>query len=48
MKSTGFNYVNILKDYGIAISISDKTNPYGNPKTESFFRTLKVEEVYIF
>ena len=40
-------YVKILKDSGIKISMSGKTNPYDNAKMESFFRTLKVEEVYM-
>jgi putative transposase len=40
-------YVKILKDNGIEISMSEKANPYDNAKMESFFRTLKVEEVYI-
>jgi putative transposase len=39
--------VKILKDNGIAISMSGKANPYDNAKMESFFRTLKVEEVYM-
>jgi len=42
------DYVDILKDNGIAISMSAKANPYDNAKIESFFRTLKVEEVYMF
>ena len=41
-------YVNILKDHKIAISMSSRANPYDNAKIESFFRTLKVEEVYMF
>ena len=28
--------------------MSGKANPYDNAKMESFFRTLKVEEVYMF
>ncbi len=40
-------YVKILKSSGIAISMSGKANPYDNAKMESFFRTLKVEEVYM-
>jgi len=40
------DYVKVLKDNGIAISMSGKANPYDNAKIESFFRTLKVEEVY--
>jgi len=42
------DYVKILKDNGIEISMSDKANPYDNAKIESFFKTLKVEEVYMF
>ncbi len=41
-------YIEILNDYNIAISMSGKANPYDNAKIESFFRTLKVEEVYMF
>jgi transposase InsO family protein len=41
-------YVKILKSRKIAISMSGKANPYDNAKIESFFRTLKVEEVYMF
>ena len=37
----------ILKDHEIAIYMSGKANPYDNAKMESFFRTLKVEEVYM-
>lgn len=40
-------YIEILKENGIVISMSDKANPYDNAKMESFFRTLKVEEVYM-
>jgi len=40
-------YIEILKENDIAISMSDKANPYDNAKMESFFRTLKVEEVYM-
>lgn len=40
-------YVKILDYYSISISMSDKANPYDNAKMESFFRTLKVEEVYM-
>ncbi|MQY74246.1 MAG: IS3 family transposase [Clostridia bacterium] len=41
-------YIKILKENSISISMSDKANPYDNAKMESFFRTLKVEEVYIY
>ncbi|HEY4695989.1 MAG TPA: IS3 family transposase [Candidatus Hydromicrobium sp.] len=40
-------YVKILKEADIKISMSGKANPYDNAKMESFFRTLKVEEVYM-
>jgi putative transposase len=43
-----YDYVKILKDNGITISMSGKANPYDNAKIESFFRTLKVEEIYMF
>ena len=41
-------YIEILIEHNIAISMSGKANPYDNAKIESFFRTLKVEEVYMF
>jgi putative transposase len=41
-------YIEILVKHNIAISMSGKANPYDNAKIESFFRTLKVEEVYMF
>ena len=41
-------YIEILIDHNIAISMSGKANPYDNAKIESFFRTLKVEEIYMF
>ena len=40
-------YVEILKAKAIPISMSDKANPYDNVKMESFFGTLKVEEVHM-
>lgn len=43
-----YEYVKILKDREITISMSRKANPYDNAKIESFFKTLKVEEVYMF
>jgi len=41
-------YIEILIKNNIAISMSGKANPYDNAKIESFFRTLKVEEIYMF
>lgn len=38
-------YVELLKQYGIQISMSRVGNPYDNAKAESFIRTLKKEEV---
>lgn len=40
-------YVEILKEANISISMSDKGNPYQNNITESFFKTLKYNEVYL-
>ena len=40
-------YIKILKESGIEISMSEKANPYDKAKMESFFKTLKVEEVYM-
>jgi transposase InsO family protein len=41
-------YTNRLKQHGIRISMSRKGNPYDNAKAESFFKTLKYEEVYLW
>ena len=41
-------YVDELKRYGFAISMSRKGNPYDNARMESFFKTLKCEEVYLY
>jgi len=40
-------YTNLLKEKGIAISMSRKGNPYDNAQAESFMKTLKYEEVYL-
>lgn len=40
-------YVEQLKQIGAVISMSDVDNPYDNAKAESFFKTLKQEEVYL-
>ena len=42
------DYTNLLKDHGIKISMSAKGNPYDNAYVESFFKTLKQEEVYLW
>jgi putative transposase len=40
------HYTQLLKDNGVAISMSRKGNPYDNAKAESFMKTLKHEEVH--
>lgn len=40
-------YTSLLKQSGIAISMSRKGNPYDNAKAESFMKTLKCEQVYL-
>lgn len=40
--------IKIPKDNGIRISMSVKGNPYDNIFVESFFKTLKREEVYLW
>jgi len=40
-------YVDELKSHGFEISMSRKGNPYDNATMESFFKTLKYEEVYL-
>jgi len=42
------DYIKILKDNGIQISMAAKGNPYDNAFAESFFKTLKQEEVYLW
>jgi len=44
---TSHEYTDRLKDLDIKISMSRKGNPYDNAYVESFFKTLKVEEVYL-
>ena len=41
-------YVDELQRYGFQISMSGKGNPYENAIMESFFKTLKYEEVYLW
>ncbi len=40
-------YVERLEQAGARISMASVGNPYENAKAESFFRTLKMEEVYL-
>ena len=41
-------YTGLLKENKIRISMSRQGNPYDNAKAESFIKTLKVEEVYMY
>jgi putative transposase len=41
------DYVQLLEQRGLAISMSRKANPYDNAFIESFFKTLKAEEVHL-
>ena len=40
-------YVTRLEEAGARIIMAAVGNPYENAKAESFFRTLKIEEVYL-
>ena len=40
------DYVEILRKHGIVPSMSRPANPYDNASCESFFKTLKREEIY--
>ncbi len=40
------DYVAVLREQGIAISMSRSGNPYDNAQAESFIKTLKYEEIY--
>ena len=41
-------YVGELKSHGFEISMARTGNPYENARMESFFKTLKYEEVYLY
>ena len=41
-------YTEELKAHGFLISMSRRGNPYDNARMESFFKTLKQEEVYLY
>jgi branched-subunit amino acid aminotransferase/4-amino-4-deoxychorismate lyase len=41
------DYVAVLQEHKIQISMSRTGNPYDNAKAERFMRTLKYEEVYL-
>jgi putative transposase len=40
-------YVALLREHGLQISMSAKGNPYDNAFMESFYKTLKYEEVHL-
>lgn len=40
------DYIELLTEHGILISMSRPGNPYDNAQAESFIKTLKYEEVY--
>ena len=42
------DYVDLLRDQGFQISMSAKGNPGDNAFVESFFKTLKYEEVHLW
>ena len=48
MQYASAGYTNLLKEHGILISMSRRGNPYDNAKAESFMKTLKMEEVYLY
>jgi transposase InsO family protein len=41
-------YVHLLRQHGLQISMSRKGNPYDNAFMESFYKTLKYEEVHLW
>ena len=40
-------YVSLLRQHGLQISMSARGNPYDNAFMESFYKTLKYEEVHL-
>jgi len=42
------DYTNLLQASGVRIRMSRQGNPYDNAKAESFLKTLKYEEVYLW
>ena len=40
------DYTDLLKEYGVAVSMSRKGNPYDNATCESFLKTLKYDKAY--
>ena len=48
MQYASHAYTTLLKAQAIRISMSRTGNPYDNTQAESFIKTLKYEEVYLF
>ena len=48
MQYASVEYVEELKSHGFEISMARTGNPYENAMIESFFKTLKYEEVYLY
>lgn len=48
VQSVSHDYVAALQQNSFLISVYRRGNPYDNATTESFFKTLKVEEVYLW
>jgi putative transposase len=42
------DYIDELKNHGFQVSMSRKGNPYDNAFAESFMKTIKTEEVYLW
>ena len=42
------DYMEVLLKHGFRISMTRKGNPYDNATAESFIKTLKTEEVYLW
>ena len=47
MQYASSDYIEQLKQIDAQVSMSSVSNPYDNAKAESFFKTLKQEEVYL-
>ncbi len=47
MQYASYDYIDQLKQIDAQISMSSGSQPYDNAKAESFFKTLKQEEVYL-
>ncbi len=48
MQYASLEYTSELKERGFEVGVSRKGNPYDNATMESFFKTLKHEDMYLF